>query len=98
MVGEGSLPGGYTGGGAAGGIPVGVGGCGVETVFFFLPFFLIPLLFVLLGDLESLLEDEDSRCGELEDILWDLLEALEYFLCGETDSLWNESLCLAAAL
>ena len=69
VVGEGSLPGGYTGGGAAGGMPVGVGGCGVETVFFFLPFFLIPLLFVLLGDLESLLEDEDSRCGELEDIL-----------------------------
>jgi hypothetical protein len=38
-----------------------VGGVGVVGMFFFLPFFLIPFPLALLGDRESLFEDEDSR-------------------------------------
>lgn len=69
-------------------------------MFLFLPFFFIPFPVPtdLLRDLDSLSGDNVSLWGEVEDILCECFDDFECFLCGDTDSLWNELLCIAEFL
>ena len=62
--------------------------------FLFLIPFAVLLPWDLLGDRELLFEDDDSLCGELDDIFRELLDALENFRWGDIDSLLKDSLCL----